>query len=45
MPCPKCGRVIDWVERRVVNGHVYVYAAHVSVVNGKKKITKCYLRP
>jgi hypothetical protein len=45
MPCPKCGRVIDWVERRVVNGHVYVYAAHVSVVNGKRKITKCYLGP
>jgi len=44
-PCPKCGRVIDWVERRVVNGHVYVYAAHVSVVDGKKKITKCYLGP
>jgi hypothetical protein len=44
-PCPKCGRVIDWVERRVVNGHVYIYAAHVSVVNGKKKITKCYLGP
>jgi hypothetical protein len=45
MPCPKCGRVIDWVERRVVNGHVYIYAAHVSVVNGKRKITKCYLGP
>jgi len=45
MPCPKCGRVIDWVERRVRNGHVYVYAAHVSVVNGKRKITKCYLGP
>jgi len=45
MPCPKCGRVIDWVERRVVNGHVYVYAAHVSVVDGKKKITKCYFGP
>jgi len=45
MPCPKCGRVIDWVERRVVNGHVYIYAAHVSVVNGKKKITKCYFGP
>jgi hypothetical protein len=44
-PCPKCGRVIDWVERRVVNGHVYIYAAHVSVVNGKKKITKCYFGP
>jgi hypothetical protein len=44
-PCPKCGRVIDWVERRVVNGHVYIYAAHVSVVNGKRKITKCYLGP
>ena len=45
MPCPKCGRVIDWVERRVRNGHVYIYAAHVSVVNGKKKITKCYFGP
>ncbi len=45
MPCPKCGRVIDWVERRVVNGHVYIYAAHVSVVNGKRKITKCYFGP
>ena len=45
MPCPKCGRVIDWVERRVVNGHVYVYAAHVSVVDGKRKITKCYFGP
>jgi hypothetical protein len=45
MPCPKCGRVIDWVERRVVNGHVYVYAAHVSIVDGKKKIEKCYLGP
>jgi hypothetical protein len=45
MPCPKCGRVIDWVERRVVNGHVYIYAAHVSVVDGKRKITKCYFGP
>jgi len=45
MPCPKCGRVIDWVERRVRNGHVYIYAAHVSVVNGKRKIEKCYLGP
>jgi hypothetical protein len=44
-PCPKCGRVIDWVERRVVNGHVHMYAAHVSVVDGKKRITKCYLGP
>jgi hypothetical protein len=45
MPCPKCGRVIDWVERRVRNGHVYIYAAHVSVVNGRRKITKCYFGP
>ena len=44
-PCPKCGRIIDWVERRVVNGHVYMYAAHVSVVDGKRKITKCYFGP
>jgi hypothetical protein len=52
--CPRCGRPIDWVERRVlrrkgrdgkVHEHIYFYAAHVSVVNGKKKIEKCYLGP
>jgi hypothetical protein len=52
--CPRCGRPIDWVERRVlrrkgkdgkVYEHVYFYAAHVSVVNGKRKIEKCYLGP
>jgi len=33
--CPICGRPIDWVERRVVNGHVYYYAWHVIEENGR----------
>jgi len=34
---------IDWVERRVVNGHVYYYAWHVIEENGKRRRKKCYL--
>lgn len=42
--CPVCGRPIDWVERRVRNGHVYYYAYHyINDVNGKRKVKKCYL--
>ena len=44
--CPRCGRPIDWLERRVVNGHVYYYAYHyVKDENGKQKVKKCYLGP
>ena len=42
--CPRCGRPIDWIERRVKNGHVYIYAYHyVKDENGKRKVKKCYL--
>jgi len=41
--CPICGLPIDWVERRVVNGHVYYYAWHVIEENGKRRRKKCYL--
>jgi len=41
--CPICGLPIDWVERRVVNGHVYYYAWHVIDENGKRRRKKCYL--
>jgi truncated hemoglobin YjbI len=42
--CPVCGLPIDWVERRVVNGHVYYYAWHVITdENGQKRRKKCYL--
>jgi hypothetical protein len=41
--CPVCGRPIDWVERRVRNGHVYYYAWHVIEENGKRRRKKCYL--
>ena len=41
--CPICGRPIDWVERRVVNGHVYYYAWHVIEENGQRRRKKCYL--
>ena len=40
--CPICRLPIDWVERRVVNGHVYYYAWHVIEENGKRR-RKCYL--
>ena len=44
--CPRCGRPIDWVERRVKNGHVYYYACHVITdENGQKRRKKCYLGP
>ena len=44
--CPRCGRPIDWIERRVKNGHVYIYAYHyVKDENGKRKVKKCYLGP
>jgi len=44
--CPRCGRPIDWLERRVVNGHVYYYAWHIIVdKNGQKRRKKCYLGP
>jgi len=42
--CPVCGLPIDWVERRVVNGHVYYYAYHYfKDENGQKRRKKCYL--
>jgi hypothetical protein len=41
--CPICGLPIDWVERRVVNGHVYYYAWHVIEENGRRRRRKCYL--
>ena len=41
--CPICHLPIDWVERRVVNGHVYYYAWHVVEENGKRRRKKCYL--
>jgi len=42
--CPVCGLPIDWVEKRVRNGHVYYYAYHyVKDENGKRKVKKCYL--
>ena len=42
--CPVCGLPIDWVERRVVNGHIYYYAWHVITnENGQKRRKKCYL--
>jgi len=41
--CPICRLPIDWVERRVVNGHVYYYAWHVIDENGKRRRKKCYL--
>jgi hypothetical protein len=41
--CPICHLPIDWVERRVVNGHVYYYAWHVIEENGKRRRKKCYL--
>ncbi len=44
--CPRCGRPIDWIERRIKNGHVYIYAYHyVKDENGKRKVKKCYLGP
>ena len=44
--CPRCGRPIDWVERRVMNGHVYYYAWHIITdENGQKRRKKCYLGP
>ena len=45
MKCPKCGRHVHWIEHRRTRGHVYIYAAHVVYVNGKKKVEKCYLGP
>jgi len=42
--CPVCGLPIDWVEKRVRNGHTYYYAYHyVKDENGKRKVKKCYL--
>jgi len=41
--CPICHLPIDWVERRVVNGHVYYYAWHVIEENGRRRRKKCYL--
>ena len=42
--CPVCGLPIDWVEKRVKNGHVYYYAWHVITdENGQKRRKKCYL--
>jgi len=41
--CPICHLPIDWVERRVVNGHVYYYAWHVIEENGRRRRRKCYL--
>jgi hypothetical protein len=42
--CPVCGLPIDWVEKRVRNGHVYYYAWHIIAdENGQKRRKKCYL--
>jgi len=42
--CHVCGLPIDWVEKRVRNGHVYYYAWHVIAdENGQKRRKKCYL--
>ena len=41
--CPRCGQPISFVERRVIRGHVYYYATHVAVVDGRKRFRKCYL--
>jgi len=41
--CPVCGQPIDWIEKRVVNGHVYYYAWHIVNENGQKRRKKCYL--
>jgi hypothetical protein len=42
--CPRCGQPISFVERRVIRGHVYYYATHVAIVDGRKRFRKCYLR-
>jgi hypothetical protein len=41
--CPRCGEPYSYVEKRVVHDRIYYYAVHVSIVNDKRKIKKCYL--
>jgi len=47
--CPRCGKSVDWIERRKVGDRVYVYAVHVTRTKKggrvKRKIRKCYLGP
>jgi hypothetical protein len=41
--CPRCNEPYSYVEKRVVHDRIYYYAVHVSIVNDKRKIKKCYL--
>lgn len=43
--CPRCGERYSWLERRRVNDNIYYYAVHEERVEGRRKITKCYLGP
>jgi len=41
--CPRCNEPYSYLEKRVVHDRIYYYAVHVSIVNDKRKIKKCYL--
>ena len=39
--CPRCGREISWIEKRVIGSRTYLYAVH----RVGRSIKKCYLGP
>jgi len=43
--CPRCGKVVSWIQRAKVGGRVYLYAVHEERSGGKRRRRRCYLGP
>jgi hypothetical protein len=40
--CPRCD-MQGYLEKRRKNGHTYHYCIHITKINGKRKVRRCYL--
>jgi hypothetical protein len=45
IPCPRCGSVGGWLERRKSKNNIYLYYVHAFRTPEGRKIKKCYLGP